>query len=608
MEPNSPLKNGNDLLDMIAQFTAQSKNEGERTSGEDASNAASPKADSATGVFMPAKDDTKSKVETSAQGTTAFTLDSGKSTATTTEENKKSPDTSTQTGFDMANHLKVEAAATADEAPADGHFTDEHGNTVEEPTVAPDDIEDMLGSEHFSEKNPGVSESMYKAYKYACKRNGEKRSQGSITLGIVKGVVYTLVVVLLSFFTVFGFGDVWPGIIPMANDVFAFVKSDSDINVEITEGMTTEEVAELLENSGVIDESKVFRFYIKYKYDENITIDTENITGSVMDLLGAFCKTMFFGGDDKQLEFIADTHTLSPSMNYDQIISTLTVTKYTRQEVSVTIPEGYRADQIIDLLVSEGIGTKEGFEYAINEYPYRHEFVKLLEEQGYPKGRIYRLEGYLYPDTYLFYSDASETEVINKFLNNFEQRVWSEYYSTYKDVCDKLGFTFDQMMTFASIVQAEGLTATDFENVAMVFHNRFNSESYKKLESCATIQYVMEIDRLNKLEQGIYEERHPVLTAEDLELETPYNTYKYEGLPPAAICNPGIDAIEAALYPDMSEDIKDKFNLERAYYFNSDLAGNLYYAQTPAQHERNKEKADEINEQILNGTYTEGNE
>ncbi len=574
---NSPLKNGNDILDLIAKYST-------RTDGKPDKDDKS----GATGVFDPATVSGESAAQTG--------------TATST------PAVSNTNSFDMESHIATDETPPADTTPADGHFTDEHGNSVQEPVIAADDIEDMLGSDHFTDKN-GIDASAYRAYKRACKRNGQKRSQGSVTIGILKGVVYIAVVLLLSFFTVFGFGDLWPGIIPMANDVFAFVKSDNDINVEITEGMTTAEVAELLENAGVIDESKVFRFYVKYKYDESITLDTENITGSVMDLISAFSKTMFFGGDDKQLDYIAATHTLSPSMNYDQILSALTVTEYSRQEISVTIPEGYRADQIIDLLVSKGIGTKEGYEYAINQYPYKHEFVKLLEEQGYPESRIYRLEGYLYPDTYLFFSDSSETEVINKMLNNFDKRVWSEYYSTYKDVCDELGFSFDEMMIFASIVQAEGLSATDFENVSMVFHNRFKNDNYKKMESCATIQYVMEIERLKNLAQGIYEERHPVLTAEDLKLDTPYNTYIYEGLPPAAICNPGIDAIEAALYPDMSEEVKEKFHLEngKAYYFNSDLAGNLYYAQTPAQHSANQEKANKVNEQILNGTYNEDN-
>lgn len=82
----------------------------------------------------------------------------------------------------------------------------------------------------------------------------------------------------------------------------------------------------------------------------------------------------------------------------------------------------------------------------------------------------------------------------------------------------------------------------------------------------------------------------------------------YSGLPAGAVCNPGLDAFEAALYPDMSQEIKAEFNLSTAYYFNSDMAGNIYYAQTPYQHSINTQKAEKVNEQIQNGTYTEDGE
>ena len=124
------------------------------------------------------------------------------------------------------------------------------------------------------------------------------------------------------------------------------------------------------------------------------------------------------------------------------------------------------------------------------------------------------------------------------------------------------------------------------------------------MESCATIQYVMEIERLRKIrEEGIYEDRVDVLNNTHLELETLYNTYKYSGLPVGAICNPGLDAFDAAVYPDMAAEVKKEFNLTTAYFFNSDLAGNIYYAQTPYQHGINKQKAEAVNEQVKNGTY-----
>ncbi len=499
-------------------------------------------------------------------------------------------------------------------APEGGHFTDGEGNSVEQQELA----EEMFGEEHFSagdsaRKKKRKKAKMRRAYRRAKRRNKEKRAHGSLTVSIIKALGYTAAVLILAFFTAFGFGDFWPGIIPMANDMFAFVKADEEIDITLTDNMTTNQVAELLEENGIIDEQKVFKFYVKYKYveDNEVEGEKEDIVGTIVDIFGDFCKTMFFGEEvpkESDIKYLAGSYKLNPSMNYDQIISTLTTEPYVREEVTIVIPEGYTVEQIIELLVENGIGRRENYIYAINEYPYKHEFVKLLEEEGYPAGRIYRLEGYLYPDTYIFYKDYDEVDVINKMLNTFSTRVWSEYYSTYKPVCEELGFTFDEMVTFASVVQAEGKDFSDFENISQVFHNRFNSSDFSKMESDATIQYVMEIERLRKIrEEGVYEDRVDILSGSHLEIDTPYNSYMYEGLPAGAICNPGLDAFDAAVYPDMAAEIKAEFNLTTAYFFNADLSGKIYYAQTPYQHSINKQTAAEVNEQIKNGTYPGNN-
>ncbi|MBE6677310.1 MAG: endolytic transglycosylase MltG [Ruminococcaceae bacterium] len=496
-------------------------------------------------------------------------------------------------------------------SPEGGHFTDAEGKKVEHNETS----EELFGEDHFSagDKNKNRKKKRQRAYRRAKRRNREKRAHGSLTISIIKALAYTLAVMILAFFVAFGFPDIWPGIIPMANDIFAFVKADDEKQVVLSENMTTAEVAALLKENGIIDEEKVFTFYVKYKYvdDNAVEGEEEDIVGTIIDIFGDFSKTMFLNEEvppEEDIKYLAGTYTLNPDMNYDQIIKALTTEPYVREEVTIVIPEGYTVEQIISLLVENGIGRRENYIYAINEYPYKHEFVKLLEEEGYPEGRIYRLEGYLYPDTYIFYKDYDEVDVINKMLNTFSARVWSEYYSTYKPVCESMGFTFDEMVTFASIVQAEGKSFSDFENISQVFHNRFNSADFDKMESDATIQYVMEIERLRMIrEEGVYEDRVDILNGSHLEIDTPYNSYMYSGLPAGAICNPGLDAFDAAVYPDMAAEVKAEFNLTTAYFFNADLAGNIYYAQTPYQHSVNKQKAAEINEQIKNGTYVGNN-
>ena len=258
-------------------------------------------------------------------------------------------------------------------------------------------------------------------------------------------------------------------------------------------------------------------------------------------------------------------------------ITELTVVKRSLEEVSVTIPEGYTVDQIIDLFTSMGIGTREKFVEAINEYPYQHEFIKELEKLGYSKDRKYRLEGYLYPDTYYFYKDSAEYLIINKLLNNFYNKFWIYYESTFKEDIEKAGLTFDDIVTLGSMIQSEAKLEIDFEYISYVFRNRLSHpKSFPRLESDATIQYIL-------LSRG--EPRAEDLTAEQLAIDDPYNTRIYEGLPPGAICNPGFDALSAAIYPDMPLDAES--NGVDAYFFVSNKAGKTYYAQTLSEHNEN---------------------
>ena len=258
-------------------------------------------------------------------------------------------------------------------------------------------------------------------------------------------------------------------------------------------------------------------------------------------------------------------------------ITELTVVKRSLEEVSVTIPEGYTVDQIIDLFTSMGIGPREKFVEAINEYPYQHEFIKELEKLGYSKDRKYRLEGYLYPDTYYFYKDSAEYLIINKLLNNFYNKFWIYYESTFKEDIEKAGLTFDDIVTLGSMIQSEAKLEIDFEYISYVFRNRLSHpKSFPRLESDATIQYIL-------LSRG--EPRAEDLTAEQLAIDDPYNTRIYEGLPPGAICNPGFDALSAAIYPDMPLDAES--NGVDAYFFVSNKAGKTYYAQTLSEHNEN---------------------
>ena len=347
-------------------------------------------------------------------------------------------------------------------------------------------------------------------------------------------------------------------IIAVGNDVFALVKDEINTEISIKKDATVDEVVEILENKGLVNYPWALKLYLKYRSDEGYV-------------------------------FVPGTHELNSKMNYTQLIQSLTTSYVERIPVRITIPEGFTVDQIINVLLENGIGTREGYIDVINEYSYKHEFVKELKNLGYSEDRKYRLEGYLYPDTYDFYTDTEEKFVINKFLNNFNQKFWVDYKAQYKDICDEYNMSFDDIITLASMIQAEGNNALDFEYISYVFHNRLKKpKDFPKLESDATIQYILS-------------EREEELTKDSLELDNPYNTYKYEGLPPGAICNPGFDAISAALFPSMPENENGK-NVN-AYFFVSNKVGKTYYASTLAGHNSNKTKVAKENEAITAGTY-----
>lgn len=393
----------------------------------------------------------------------------------------------------------------------------------------------------------------------ALKRNREREKTGGVSAVVLKTVVYIAIVLFLSALSIYY-------VISISNDVFAFVKPHKEYTFTVEKDMTTKDIARELDRQGIIEYDWAFRMYVKYKED------------------------------DAGYSYIIGDHELDSSMNYDQILTELTVIRYKAVEIWTTIPEGYTTDQIIDLLVSKEICTREDLISVINEYDFKHEFVQLLKENGYPVTRKYRLEGYLYPDTYAFYKNSDAVSVINKMLNNFDEKFWSAFDSTYKEACDKYGMTFDEAVTLASMVQAEGKTLSDYENISQVFHNRLSSKDFLKLESDTTVQYCLP-ERAQILDSSIMNSSWVT--------SSPYNTYEIEGLPPGAVCNPGLDALESTLYPDMDQNFLEEngFKKENVYYFCSDLTGQIYYAQTLAQHNKNVQKVREINEKVLSGEY-----
>lgn len=345
---------------------------------------------------------------------------------------------------------------------------------------------------------------------------------GNTVVSVVKAIVYIIFIIVISVFLAIA-------IILVGNDVFAFIKSDEVVEITIPEYATLDEVSQILYENDIIKYPQVFKLYAVSKKDDG--------------------------------EFLAGTYSVSPMMNYDTLLGEFKE-KIVYAVVDVTIPEGYTTDEIIDLFVDGyGIGTREGFVDVIQNHDFDYWFIDELEKSGRMKDRIYRLDGYLFPDTYQFYTSSSEVTVIDKLLKRFSQIFTKEY----RTQCAELGYSVDEMITLASMIEREAGSPSEFFRVSSVFHNRLNNPwAYSKLESDATVLYVLRHESGEKL----------TLTADDLRYDTPYNTYIYEGLPPGPIANPSASAMLASLSPEKTN-----------YYYFVANKGQTYFSETKAQHD-----------------------
>ncbi len=357
------------------------------------------------------------------------------------------------------------------------------------------------------------------------KKKVKVRYVGGSALGsLLKAIVYIMSVLVIS-----GFLSYY--IIVIANDVFAFVKPTEEIAVQIENNATIDDIAEELYAEGVIEYPKIFSLYTRIRRDL------------------------------EEVEFVAGEHMVSTSMNYDYLYKTF-LPKSVRAIERITIPEGYTVDEIIDLFVSYGMGTRAGFADAIQNADFSdYWFIAELDGSMDP-ARRYRLEGYLFPDTYEFYTDWTETQILRKLLDNFA----TKFDIAYKERCDELGLSVDEVIILASMIQMEAKYAEEYGAISSVFHNRLKSSAFmKRLDSDATIQYALGTDRKSEL------------THEDTELDSPYNTYTNPGLPPGPISNPSLNAISYALYPDKTE----------YYYFVAKPNGYSLFATTEPEHLEN---------------------
>lgn len=277
-------------------------------------------------------------------------------------------------------------------------------------------------------------------------------------------------------------------------------KEVKNIEVVIPKGATTSMIADILKNSGAINSTIYFRIVSKLE------------------------------GNDAKYQH--GTYTLNTSMDEETMMEVLMTQGDKRETVRFTIPEGKTLKEAANILINAGLTTEKDFYDALDNTNFGYSFV------GDVPDRKVAYQGYLFPDTYEVYKDASAVDIVSTMFSQFDKVFTDEYRARAKE----LGLTVDQVITIASIIEAEVRYDAPDKNeralVAGVIYNRL--EIGMPLEMCSTVMYILGKDRSR-------------LLYADLEIESPYNTYINAGLPEGPINSPGRAAIEAALYPEESD-------------------------------------------------------
>lgn len=332
-------------------------------------------------------------------------------------------------------------------------------------------------------------------------------------------------------------------IITGMNDLLAINRQDSStIMVEIPENPTLDEVAQTLEKSGVIDEISYFKmFAMLTKSDEGFT---------------------------------QGTYEMRKNMDYEAIINYLMSSGNRTDTVSVMITEGENVLEVAQTLKENGVLSETDKFLELCSSDNFDEDFSFLKDIKNGSDRYYKLEGYLYPDTYEFYKNEDAENVIYKFLNNYEMKITEKQdvrgydkLTTVKKMVEESnsGYTLDEVMIIASIIQAEAANTDDMYNVSSILHNR--------LEASADLG----VSNLGLDSTKFYPYRNADNAPDNF--VSKYDTYDEAGLPEGPICNPGMEAIKAALNP----------NSTSYYYFCHDSEGNAYYASTIYEHNANLE-------------------
>ena len=312
------------------------------------------------------------------------------------------------------------------------------------------------------------------------------------------------------------------------NEVCALNKEPLTAEVTIDEGDGLGAIAKKLKKAGIIDSKFLFKLY------------------------------GLFSGTAKKVD--AGVYKLDTGMDYHCLEQTMQMGTSAAATVTVTIPEGYTVQQIIELLAENNVSSVEKLTEAAKNYVF--EDYSFIDNENL--GNISRLEGYLFPDTYEFYVKEEAVSALSRLLDNF-------YYWIFEDeemVEMMEGEDLKEIITVASLIEKE-TDGTDRETIASVIYNRLNHS--------AETAYLLQIDA-----SLVYAAGREITQDDYKNLDSPYNLYTHQGLPPTPIANPGLASIKAALNPEKTNyyfsalDVNGEFGTPNRHVFSKTLADHNY--------------------------------
>ena len=311
----------------------------------------------------------------------------------------------------------------------------------------------------------------------------------------------------------------------LINDLCAFNKEDITATIEVTADDTVSTIADKLEDAGLIQYKWFFKLFAS--------------VADAKDKIGT--GTYELNTDMDYRALIVGMHNSSGNLNSDT--------------VRITIPEGYTVSQIIHLMAEKGVNTEENLLEAAKTASFSYEYI------NNNSGDISRLEGYLFPDTYDFYLNEKPANALNRLIKNFDSKLDDDLLAQ----AEARGYDLKKIITIASLIEKE-TDGTDQAKIASVIYNRLEGSgdkggTYGLLQIDAALLYALP-------------DHEGPITNTDKQTDSKYNLYKYAGLPPTPIANPGLAAIEAALEPDTTD----------YYYYALGKDGKHHFSKTLQEH------------------------